>query len=117
MNLHLEVHAQLMELLTMLVNCGLNVLITTHSPYFVDHLVNLMKASRHENPEAIKDLFFLKDPDAFISQEKVSAYLFEGGRTRDILEENGFIEWETFSNVSEKVSRIFFEMDEIEDAV
>ncbi len=117
MNLHPEAQAQLMELLTMLVNCGLNVLITTHSPYFVDHLVNLMKASRHENPEAIKDLFFLKDPDAFISQEKVSAYLFEGGRTRDILEENGFIEWETFSNVSEKVSRIFFEMDEIEDAV
>lgn len=117
MNLHPEAQAQLMELLAMLVNCGLNVLITTHSPYFVDHLVNLMKASRYENPEAIKDLFYLKDPDAFISQERVSVYLFEGGRARDILGENGFIEWETFSNVSEKVSRIFFEMDEVEDAV
>jgi len=117
MNLHPEAQAQLTELLAMLVNCGLNVLITTHSPYFVDHLVNLVKASKHENPEAIKDLFFLKDPDAFISQEKVSVYLFEGGRTRDILEENGLIEWGTFGNVSEKVSRIFFEMDEIEDAL
>ena len=29
MNLHPEAQAQLMELLTMLVNCGLNVLITT----------------------------------------------------------------------------------------
>ncbi|NLZ30768.1 MAG: AAA family ATPase [Methanomicrobiales archaeon] len=117
MNLHPKAQAQLMELLAMLVNCGLNVLITTHSPYFVDHLVNLMEASRRKDPEAIKDLFFLRDPDAFISQEKVSVYLFEGGRTRDILEEDGFIEWETFSSVSERVSRIYFDMDEVEDVV
>ena len=43
MNLHPEAQVKLLEILTMAVNRGLKVLITTHSPYIVDYLCNLME--------------------------------------------------------------------------
>ncbi|HLJ33139.1 MAG TPA: AAA family ATPase, partial [Ktedonobacteraceae bacterium] len=44
MNLHPAAQVKIIEFLTMLVNAGLNILITTHSSYVVDHLINLMDA-------------------------------------------------------------------------
>ncbi|MEA2045363.1 MAG: AAA family ATPase, partial [Euryarchaeota archaeon] len=110
MNLHPEAQVQLTEFLAMLVNAGLNVLITTHSPYIVDHLVNLMKAATCEDQESIKDKFYLGRTDAFIPQDKVSVYLFEDNTAKNILDEKGFIDWDTFSRVSERISHIYFEI-------
>src|SRR5262249_37476346 len=50
-NLHPEAQAQITELLAMLVNADLPVLFTTHSPYIVDHLTNLIKAYESEDKE------------------------------------------------------------------
>jgi hypothetical protein len=58
MNLHPEAQVKLIEFLTMLCNKNLNLLITTHSPYIVDHLVNLVKAYEHQDKNAIKNMFF-----------------------------------------------------------
>jgi energy-coupling factor transporter ATP-binding protein EcfA2 len=110
MNLHPEAQVKFMEFLALLIEAGLNVLITTHSSYMVDHLVNLMKAAKHPNKEEIQDLFFLQKPESFISQDDVSVYLFEKGEVKNILDEEGMIDWRTFSNVSERVSDIFFEI-------
>jgi hypothetical protein len=110
MNLHPEAQARLAEFLAMLVNAGLHVLFTTHSPYMVDHLANLIKAAEHENKEEVKKLFYLQRPEAFISKEKVSIYLFENGTTKHILTEEGLIDWSTFGNVSDRVSRIYFDL-------
>lgn len=110
MNLHPEAQVKLMEFLVMLVNAGLNVLFTTHSPYMVDHLVNLMKAAESDEKETIKDKFFLKDIGAFIPKEKVSIYLFENGTAKNILEKDGLIDWGTFANVSDKISQLYFEI-------
>ena len=44
MNLHPEAQIKIMEFLSMMVNSGLNVITTTHSPYLVDHISNLTKA-------------------------------------------------------------------------
>jgi hypothetical protein len=112
MNLHPQAQARLMEFLVMLVNAGLNVLFTTHSPYLVDHLVNLTTAAQHSNPQAIVDLFYLKRQEAFIVKDKVSVYLFENGTARSILEEDGMIDWETFSVVSDHVSQIYYDLTE-----
>jgi energy-coupling factor transporter ATP-binding protein EcfA2 len=110
MNLHPKAQVQLTELLAMLVNAGLRVLITTHSPYIVDHLVNLLKAAETEDKEAIREKFYLKRTEAFISRDQVSAYLFEDGTAKDILDQEGFIDWGTFSNVSEQISQLYFEI-------
>ncbi|MEA2034265.1 MAG: AAA family ATPase [Euryarchaeota archaeon] len=107
-NLHPKSQIQFIEILTMLVNAGINVIITTHSPYFVDHLVNLMKAKENLKPNKIKDLFYLKSKDAFIDKNDVSVYLFENNSVSDILDkEDGLINWGTFSEVSEEINELY----------
>jgi predicted ATPase len=107
MNLHPAAQVEIIEFLAMLVNAGLNVLITTHSPYIVDHLANLMQAAKHDNKESIKELFYLERTDSFIAQENVSVYLFEDGTAKSILSAEGIIDWGTFGDVSNDISSIY----------
>ncbi|NJK79591.1 MAG: ATP-binding protein [Chloroflexaceae bacterium] len=113
MNLHPEAQVRMAEFLAIMVHAGLRVLITTHSPYIIDHLTNLMKAAKHEDKDTIRDLFYLKQEEAFISQDNVAVYFFDEGTAYNILENDGLINWQTFSQVSERVSQIFFDMDEV----
>lgn len=110
MNLHPEAQVKLIEFLSMLVNAGIYVVITTHSSYMVDHLTNLIKAAKNKNPEEIKDIFYLKNSQAFISQDMVSVNLFGNHTVKNILSKEGAIDWETFSSISEKISEIYFEI-------
>jgi predicted ATPase len=107
MHLHPAAQIEIIEFLAMLVNEGLNVLITTHSPYIIDHLSNLIEAKKHPDPDAIKEYFYLEDARAFLAQEQVSVQLFEDNTAKNILDENGGINWETFWNVSGDVSGIY----------
>ncbi len=107
MNLHPEAQAKIIEFLAMLVNAGLNVLFTTHSPYITDHLTNLIKAYDSDDKEAISNNFFLKRTDAFIAREKVAVYGFGDGTAKDVLDEEGFIDLNTFGEVSERTSNIY----------
>jgi len=115
MNLHPEAQAKIAEFLAMLVNAGLHVLITTHSPYIVDHLANLMQAAKHEDPDSIKENFYLDRTEAFISQEKVSVYLFKDGTAKNMISEEGTINWGTFGDVSDEVSQIYASLLKIQD--
>jgi len=120
MNLHPLAQAQFAEMLGMMVNSGLKVIITTQSTFIVDHLANLIKAKKILNDKNVQDmekLFYLKNKDAFISQNLVSAYLFEKNKITPILKKNGLIYWNTFSDVSEKLSTIYDDMDDIEHAI
>lgn len=110
MNLHPEAQAKMIELLTMLVNAGVNVLATTHSPYIIDHLINLMNAADHLDPKGIEDKFYLKSSKAFISKDNVSVYLFDNDTAKDILDKEGFIEWETFNDVSQRILDLRMEL-------
>ncbi|MHC5745687.1 MAG: AAA family ATPase [Nostoc sp.] len=107
MNLHPSAQIAIIEFLAMLVQAGLKVLITTHSPYILDHLSNLMKAAKYKDKESLKNKFYLERTEAFIPQEKVSVYLFEDGKTKNILNEEGRIDWGTFGDVSDDISHIF----------
>ena len=98
---------EIIEFLAMLVNAGLHVLITTHSPYIVDHLANLMQAAKHDDKEPIDKLFYLEQRNAFIPQAQVSIYLFEEGTAKNIVDEDGIIDWSTFGHVSSDVSSMF----------
>lgn len=110
MNLHPEAQAKIIEFLAMLVNAGLNVLFTTHSPYITDHLTNLIRADQSEDKGKVSGEFFLKQPDAFISKDKVSVYGVQAGKVSNVLDEDGIISWSTFGDVSEKISEIFFKL-------
>lgn len=110
MNLHPAAQVKIIEFLAMLVNAGLHVLITTHSPYVLDHLKNLMDAHKHPNQDKIVEMFLLEQKEAFISQEKVATYLVEDGKVKNILSPEGIIDWESFSNVTRLVEQIHFEL-------
>ncbi len=112
MNLHPEAQVKFIELISILVNNGAHFILTAHTPYVVDHLINLMEASKSKNKNEIKDLFFLKDKKAFISPNKVAVYEFtKEGKVKDILDRKEItINWETFSKISEKISNIYFKI-------
>jgi energy-coupling factor transporter ATP-binding protein EcfA2 len=110
MHLHPAAQVKIIEFLAMLVNTGLHVLITTHSSYVVDHLVNLMEAYKHQNQDEIIEMFLLEQKEAFIDQEKVSVYLVEDGKVKNVLSPEGAIDWGTFSEVSRLVGRIHFDL-------
>ncbi|MBN2285879.1 MAG: AAA family ATPase [Tissierellales bacterium] len=108
MNLHPAAQVEIIEFLSMLINAGLNVLITTHSPYILDHLVNLIHAKESKKDEnELKELFYLEETSSFLSKDDVAVYLFENGTAKNILMENGDIDWGTFSDVSHDVSQIY----------
>ena len=110
MNLHPAAQLKIIEFLAMLVNAGLHVMITTHSTYVIDHLINLMDAYKHTNQDELVEMFLLEQKEAFISQEQVAVYLVEGGKTENILDEEGIIHWETFSDLTTLVERIHYEL-------
>jgi len=59
-------------------------------------------------------MFLLERKDAFIAQEKVGVYFFDDdGEVKDILDQDGIIHWQTFSDVSELLASIHFELYEV----
>ncbi len=110
MNLHPEVQVKMTEFLAMLVNAGVSVLITTHSPYIVDHLENLMAAAAHPDPEEIREKFFLQQSDAFIDRANVGAYLVDQGTVKSVLQKEEMIDWTTFGNIADRLTRIYFDL-------
>lgn len=110
MNLHPAAQVKLIEFLAMMVNAGLHVLITTHSPYVTDHLVNLIEAYKHNNHDEVVKKFLLQRVDSLIEQSKVSVYSFEDGDVTNVLKPDGSINWHTFSDVTGLVEQINFEL-------
>jgi len=111
MNLHPEAQAKLIELICILVNKGIKFIITTHTPYIVDHLINLINAHGSGNKRIEKE-FFLKSKEAFLSPDDLGVYLFnKDGEVADILDrEENTIDWETFGKVTQKVSDIYYKL-------
>lgn len=108
MNLHPEAQMKMLEFLAMLINAGLRIIITTHSPYLIDHLTNLLKAYEAENKEEVCNLFALKRTDAFIARDNVSVYLFNEGKVKAAMDDEGIIDLDTFGDVSNRIAEIFF---------
>jgi hypothetical protein len=114
MNAHPEAQLALTELVAMLVNRGIRVVMTTHSPYIVDHLNNLMAAARvpPERQEELVPYFHLKSREAFLPADKVAAYHFapvgERVEVQEVLDrETEAIDWRTFSRVTDELSNLY----------
>jgi AAA domain, putative AbiEii toxin, Type IV TA system len=110
MNAHPDAQLKIIEFLALLVHHGVRVILTTHSPYIVDHLSNLMQASGlgEKAKKAIAPKFKLGLDEAFISPENVSLYLFpESGVVENILDRNlGIIDLTSFSRPTEYMANL-----------
>jgi hypothetical protein len=116
MNAHPQAQVALTEFIAALVNAGVKVVLTTHSPYVVDHLNNLMEASRApaEKRAELARKFALATPSSFISPEKVAVHAFQEEApegevlVREVLNrKTGLIDWSTFSRVSEHITNLY----------
>ena len=111
MNAHPESQLAIAELLAMMVNRGINVLITTHSPYIVDHLNNLTEASKlpADRRESVVKRLKLGSEEAILPPESVATYLFDtNGKVTDIYNrDEGIIDWGTFGGESDWVGNLY----------
>ena len=118
MNAHPEAQLGLVELLAYLVNEGIRVVLTTHSPYIVDHINNLIwarKLSEADQDEVAKKLA-LGTRECLLRGEDVAAYLFEAEgeegpvRVEPIFQQDDpehLIDWDTFSRTSHYLSNLY----------
>jgi len=114
MNLHPESQAKLLEALSILVNLGVRILLTTHSPYIMAHLNNLVNGN-HENPQILKTQslsLYLKDERAFLPMDRVSAYEMKKNKLVSLNDPDYGIRWDTLSDVSVDIQQKFFEIYE-----
>lgn len=109
MNAHPEAQIQLVEIFAMLANLGLQIVITTHSPYFVDHLNNLLEANqlRGESRDAIVKKLKMQDPLALISPDRVSAYLFKEDGSVSSLINDGVVDLDSFSSETDYLGNLY----------
>ena len=114
MNLHPESQAKLLEALSILVNLGVRIFLTTHSPYVMAHLNNLVNGN-HENPEILKrqsSSLYLQDERAFLHKDKVSAYEMKDNKLVSLNDPDYGIRWDTLSDVSVDIQQKFFQIYE-----
>ncbi len=114
MNLHPESQAKLLEVLAMLVNEGVYVLLTTHSPYIMSHLNNL--AQTEEVSAAAKrrqaKSLYLNDPSALLTMDQISAYEMRDNQLHSLKDPDYGIRWDTLSDVSGELQQKFFQIYE-----
>ncbi len=110
MNLHPEAQAKLLEALGMLANLGVHVLLTTHSPYFMAHLNNLIAADQKSTARKKRQAkhLYMGDPAAFLSPSDVSAYEMRPEGLVSLADSEYGIRWDTLSDVSAELQRRHF---------
>lgn len=110
LNLHPESQAKVLEAMAMLVRLGVRVILTTHSPYLMSHLNNLI-AGHPTDPELRKrqaQHLYLGDPEAFLRPEEVGAWQLDQGVLKDLYDPDWGIRWDTLSHASEDMQRRYF---------
>jgi hypothetical protein len=119
MNAHPRAQLALTELMAAMANAGLRVIFTTHSPYVVDHLSNLMAAARvpAERQAELARRFALGSPECFVAPDKVAAWWFRAAgpeaqvEVEDVVDRKlGLIRWQTFSEVSNELAALYGEI-------
>ena len=105
------------ERITAIVNGGSNVVLVTNSPYMVDHLSTLItgyeKLKQGKKIEDLLKFLLLKNPNSLIDIKKLKIYCIDKGKKKkNVLREDGSIDWKTFSEVSEYVLDQYFGMQE-----
>lgn len=110
LGLHPQLQMATLELLTCAVNQGHHVIVTTHSPYMVDHLTNLIAGARLSvaRRDELASNLELGTADALIHADDVAIYLFEPGRPPAMVldRDTGIVDWSTFGRVSDRVSEL-----------
>ncbi|MTJ13603.1 ATP-binding protein [Anabaena sp. UHCC 0187] len=120
LSLHPDNQRNLARVLGKLVNSGVKVVVSTHSPYFVRELNNLIMLSKSfEKSDELRQRYGY-EADECLNPEKVSAYLFADNTIKQMeVDNNEGIIAETFDNVinnlNQSSNEIYYASQEEED--
>ena len=121
LNLHPQNQVYFVQLLAMLVNKGLNIVISTHSDYIVNAVNNLIKlATIKQNDNAfVTDKLYRKyklNTNTYLNIDDVSAYMFEKGTIRQVSKDKEFgLELTTFNKAIDEIYEFSDKLDNVLD--
>lgn len=82
LNLHPSNQRAVARLISKMVNSGVNIIISTHSDYFIKELNSLIMLGENKGDEKIKTSLLKKysiDPESLLTKDKIGAYVFDCG--------------------------------------
>lgn len=95
----------------------LQMVISTHSPYVLSTVNNLLKAGTvGADPEKADDVAQIIPREAWLSADKVAAYAIADGVVRPIMTEDGLLDGEYLDEISNTISEQFLNILEIQYA-
>jgi ABC-type multidrug transport system ATPase subunit len=117
-NLHPEAQKKVVEIIAEMVNRGLWVIITTHSPFIIDYLNTLMKAYKvasisDEAKEQVLEV--IKNENALLNPENVGVYLFTKEGLIENVKKDYIIDLESFRKIIDEIGAMFTDLLIIED--
>ncbi|MFM7405329.1 MAG: AAA family ATPase [Cuspidothrix sp.] len=120
LSLHPDNQRNLARVLAKLVNNGVKVVLSTHSPYFVRELNNLIMLSKSFVKASELRQLYGYEPSESLNPEKVSAYLFDKKTIKEMkIDPNEGIIAQTFddviNNLNESSNDIYYASQEEED--
>jgi hypothetical protein len=106
MNAHPQAQLRLMEFFASMLQRDYRLLLTTHSPYLLDHLANMLELGR---VPAGKRGGLSNGPRTPIDAEQVAVYLFtESGQVLDVFDRHeGTIDLSTFSDCTDDLGNTY----------
>jgi len=112
--LHPQAQIALVEVFAILVRRGMRVLYTTHSPYMVDHLNNLMELSRLplKKRKTVAKRFQLGTAEAWLDPEEVAVHEFGSSKgkveVKSVLDrDQAMIDTDTFGRWSDQLGSLY----------
>ena len=119
MNAHPAAQLAIVELLAILASSGVRIVVTTHSPYVLDHLGTLVEASRLSGDPRSKIVSKLRlgRDEALLQPEQLSVYRFDiDGTVHSIFDrESRTIDPSTFAEVGDAEANLFLSLIHISE--
>lgn len=116
LNLHPRNQRQLARIFAMMINSGIKVIMTTHSPYIMNEFNNLImlgKISDQERKAEIMSKYKISENE-ILSDSNVSSYLIINGQTKEMKKTDYGLELDTFNEVIDEMNDL---NDEIYSAI
>ena len=115
-HLYPEAQKEIIELISLLSNSNDNqVIVTTHSPYILSSLNNLIYAKNIKNNENTKEVEKIVDKKIWLDSDKINAYLIKNGQAENILDfELKLIKAEKIDSASEQINSIYDKLFDLE---